>query len=225
MQGALFNFIETDPNGCYDLLLSDPWGRTLAQHLHALAVEDGQRRKRAKPQQCDLSQAGNWHAWRNVSLNGVPILYQDPRTKQIRSPIDESWVVPDAGVLRFDHCSFMRPLADAQPIPSLQFERLLLLFMAKVEETSPMQALQWLRRHVAGKQGSTSYPGVECLWLSAQQVSQIIQTFAEPKLRLEALLGLWGQLVDEEQVCLVMGCLETPEKQRAAKDFNHLPSF
>ena len=40
MQGALFNFIETDPNGCYDLLLSDPWGRTLAQHSHALAVEE-----------------------------------------------------------------------------------------------------------------------------------------------------------------------------------------
>jgi len=168
---VMWMFNPENPTGHYLLDLTIKANRQCALRMQEFSnVERGERKARGM---YDLSQKGNQENWRNE------------RYQKRSFTANESFLVPDSGVLELDYVSSRRPPDETTAATPEEFEK----FFAELKAQScPYAALTWLCF------GSTR----DGLCFDAAQISQILWWFPGHKLP----LVLPGEQVSQEEMAL-----------------------
>ncbi|KAG5175366.1 hypothetical protein JKP88DRAFT_351489 [Tribonema minus] len=112
--GSAWGPLLGSPTGPYSLDLQDRVDRLAAQRLSAISARERDESQH-RSGRSDTSQRGNWHNFRNETLNGAPVR------------LTSQWLVdpPRRGRLRFDYVSTRRPRLGARPMSDRRFGWLL----------------------------------------------------------------------------------------------------
>mmetsp|Transcript_33750 Transcript_33750/g.87708 ORF Transcript_33750/g.87708 Transcript_33750/m.87708 type:complete len:414 (-) Transcript_33750:226-1467(-) len=133
LQPVLF-YVAANPTGRFSLHLDTAVGYHVAVCLATTSAWEEERRRVAGLP--DVSQHGTGSHFRNDLFDGV----HHPTWAYTNQ-----WNIPSLGVWQFDYVSTTRPAEDAKPLPSAQFERLMVAVSSVRETLLPTMVAQSLR--------------------------------------------------------------------------------
>jgi len=198
LQPVLF-YVSGNPTGSFSLKLDTPVGYNVAVCVSTTnAWEEERRRVAGLP---DVSQHGSGSHFRNDTLDTV----QYPTWVYTNE-----WIIPSTGTWHFDYVSTTRPPENAKPLPSAQFERLMVAVASVRESLLPTMVAQSLRL-ISSR-----------MYLTCEQLLTVLKS---TELQDEVFLTFFPRLTDPYNLPQVWASLESAAQESLLKRLGPVPLF